>query len=77
MRANADSLLEIPCFKCLFWDRKRESHLYCNPGECEKLTEWLLDQTRKFEEMAEPLTFVDKQPIEVTRKQNRGLNTEK
>ncbi len=66
MRADADSLLDIPCFRCLFWDRKRQSHLYCNPGECEELTEWLLKEAQRIEEMEEPLTFVDSPSVEVT-----------
>jgi hypothetical protein len=44
MQINVDTLTEIPCFKCLFWDSLKRSHLHCNPGECEKLTEWLLKQ---------------------------------
>ena len=40
-------LIEIPCFKCLFADPIMESHLHCNPNECEKLTEWLLLQVRQ------------------------------
>jgi hypothetical protein len=44
MKNNVEILTEIPCFECLFWDWKKESHLYCNPNECEKLTKWLLEQ---------------------------------
>jgi len=40
-------LIEVPCFKCLFADPIMESHLHCNPNECEKLTEWLLLQVRQ------------------------------
>jgi hypothetical protein len=43
------TLTEIPCFVCLFWDWKKESHLYCNPRECEKLTNWLLKQAENDE----------------------------
>lgn len=39
-----DVLIEIPCFKCLYVEPIRESHLHCNPNECEKLTDWLLIQ---------------------------------
>lgn len=44
MQINVDTLTEIPCFKCLFWDYLKRSHLHCNPGGCEKLTEWLLKE---------------------------------
>ena len=40
-------LIEVPCFKCLFADPIMESHLHCNPNECEKLTDWLLLQVRQ------------------------------
>jgi len=49
MKTNVETLTEIPCFVCLFWDWKKESHLYCNPGECEKLTNWLLKQAEDYE----------------------------
>jgi hypothetical protein len=39
-----DVLIEVPCFQCLFAEPIKESHLHCNPNECEKLTEWLLLQ---------------------------------
>ena len=42
-----DVLIEIPCFKCLFAEPIRESHLHCNPNECEKLTDWLLMQVEQ------------------------------
>ncbi len=42
MRPYVDVLVEVPCFKCLLWDPIMESHLHCNPNECEILTEWLL-----------------------------------
>jgi len=42
-----DVLIEIPCFKCLFVEPIRESHLHCNPNECEKLTDWLLMQVEQ------------------------------
>jgi len=44
MKTDLDVLTEVPCFKCLFWDWKKESHLYCNPNECQELTNWLLKQ---------------------------------
>jgi hypothetical protein len=50
MKTNVEILTEIPCFECLFWDWKKESHLYCNPNECEKLTKWLLEQVEKCED---------------------------
>ena len=42
MRSDVDILVEVPCFKCLLWNPIMESHLHCNPNECEILTEWLL-----------------------------------
>jgi hypothetical protein len=42
MRSDVDALVEVPCFKCLLWNPIMESHLHCNPNECEILTEWLL-----------------------------------
>jgi len=39
-----DVLIEIPCFKCLFNEPIRDSHLHCNPNTCEKLEDWLLKQ---------------------------------
>ena len=42
-------LIEVPCFKCLYSEPVMESHLHCNPNECEKLTEWLLLQVEKDE----------------------------
>jgi hypothetical protein len=44
MKSDISALTEIPCFKCLFWDWKKESHLQCNPNKCEKLTRWLFQQ---------------------------------
>jgi hypothetical protein len=49
MKIKTETLTDIPCFKCLFWDWKKESHLYCNPNECEMLTEWLLKQVEDYE----------------------------
>ena len=42
MRSDVDVLVEVPCFKCLLWNPIMESHLHCNPNDCEVLTEWLL-----------------------------------
>jgi len=58
MKDNMDVLKEIPCFKCLFWDWKKESHLYCNPNNCEILTKWLLKETESCGSTEENLTFV-------------------
>jgi hypothetical protein len=44
MKAYVDILIEVPCFKCLLWNPMKESHLHCNPNECELLTEWVLKQ---------------------------------
>jgi len=45
MQTDVEILTEIPCFKCLFWEPIKQSSLYCNPNECEKLTEWILNKT--------------------------------
>lgn len=44
MKSDLRIVAEIPCFKCLFWEWKKDSHLYCNPNECQKLTDWILKQ---------------------------------
>ena len=48
-----DVLIEVPCFKCLFNEPIMESHLHCNPNQCEKLTEWLLIQVETDEKQDE------------------------
>jgi hypothetical protein len=53
MKTNVDVLAEVPCFKCLFWEWKKDSHLYCNPNECEKLTEWILKQAENCQQNKE------------------------
>jgi len=58
MQTDVDTLIEIPCFKCLFWDRRRESPPHCNPGECQKLTEWLLRQAENYQQTEETPTLV-------------------
>jgi hypothetical protein len=52
-----DVLVEVPCFKCLFAEPIRESHLHCNPNECEKLTDWLLIQVKNDGEAEETVKF--------------------
>jgi len=47
MKTKMDILTDIPCFKCLFWDEKRESHLNCNPNECEQMTDWISKEIEK------------------------------
>ncbi len=47
MKTTVDILMDIPCFKCLFWDEKRESHLNCNPNECEQMTDWIFKEIEK------------------------------
>ena len=56
MKINVDTLTEIPCFKCLFWDPLKLSHLHCNPDKCEKLTEWLLKEVEVFQQSDVHLT---------------------
>ncbi|NWG11491.1 hypothetical protein HXY33_07100 [Candidatus Bathyarchaeota archaeon] len=58
MKSNVDAVAEIPCFKCLFWEWKKDSHLYCNPNECEKMTEWLLKEAEKCQKKEVTLTVV-------------------
>jgi hypothetical protein len=52
-----DVLVEVPCFKCLFVEPIRESHLHCNPNECEKLTDWLLLQVKNDGKAEETVKF--------------------
>jgi len=52
-----DILVEIPCFQCLFAEPIMESHLHCNPNECEKLTEWLLLQVEQDEKCKETVSL--------------------
>jgi hypothetical protein len=47
MRNDVALVVDVPCFKCLFWDEKKESHLNCIPGECAALTDWILKQTEE------------------------------
>jgi len=42
MDADVSVLTEIPCFHCLFWNPN-----HCNPGKCEKLTQWLFEQIKE------------------------------
>jgi len=61
METSLDVLTDIPCFKCLFWDWKKESHLYCNPNECKILTEWLLKEAESNKQIEGSLTVIVKQ----------------
>ena len=63
MQTDIDVLTEIPCFKCLFWDQKRESHLYCNPNECRKLTEWLLKQAEEYQQVKKSLIVSERASV--------------
>jgi len=56
MKSDIDLLTEVPCFKCLFWNWKKESHLQCNPNECEQLTKWLFKQTETTQQGAKNIT---------------------
>jgi hypothetical protein len=42
----------------MFWEWKKDSHLYCNPAECEKLTDWLLKEVDVCQKKAAYLTVV-------------------
>ena len=57
MKTTPETLLEIPCFKCLFWDSLRESSLHCDPNRCQELTEWLLKQAESQETEKRHLTL--------------------
>lgn len=48
MKYNVSLVIDVPCFKCLFWDEKKESHLNCKPSVCEALTEWALKEAEKY-----------------------------
>lgn len=63
-------LVEVPCFKCLFSEPIRESHLHCNPNECEKLTEWLLLQVEQDEKAEETVavTIIHTETADSTQK---------
>jgi len=61
MKTDVDVLAGIPCFKCLFWEWKKDSHLYCNPNECQKLTEWLLKQVENHQQNKDDLVDLDMQ----------------
>ena len=71
MKTDVDTLIGIPCFKCLFWDRKRESPLYCNPNECRELTEWLLQQVEDYQHTEEALTVEKGMYINIEEKTKR------
>jgi hypothetical protein len=58
MRTYVEVLVEIPCFKCLFWNPIKDSHLHCNPNECQQLTDWLLKQVEN-EKQEDSLILVD------------------
>jgi len=60
MKINVDVLAEIPCFKCLFWEWKKDSHLYCNPNECQKLTEWLLKEAESYQQNEDEMAILTK-----------------
>ena len=60
MQDSVDHLVEVPCFKCLFWDRKKDSHLHCNPNECRDLTEWLLKEAEKYQQTEESLIVLER-----------------
>jgi hypothetical protein len=70
MKTNVDVLAEIPCFKCLFWEWKKDSHLYCNPKECQKLTEWLLKQVESYSQIEDKLVVATTPHSNVTKNSN-------
>jgi hypothetical protein len=42
----------------MFWEWKKDSHLYCNPNECQKMTEWLLKEVENCQQKEASLTVV-------------------
>jgi len=68
MKTNFDVLIEIPCFKCLFWEWKKDSHLYCNPNECQKLTEWLLKEAESYQQNEDEMAILTKPHDKATEK---------
>jgi hypothetical protein len=58
MKVNVTAVADIPCFKCLFWEWKKDSHLYCNPNECEKLTEWLIKEAENCQKNEDAVTVL-------------------
>ncbi|MEM3700532.1 MAG: hypothetical protein QXL57_06675 [Candidatus Bathyarchaeia archaeon] len=68
MHADVEILTEIPCFKCLFWEPIKQGSLYCNPNECQKLTEWLLKNVEKPQQNVVGLEVVPKTLISAKEK---------
>jgi len=68
MKTNFDVLADIPCFKCLFWEWKKDSHLYCNPNECQKLTEWLLKEAEGYQQNEDEIVILTKPHSEMAMK---------
>jgi len=44
----------------LFWEWKKDSHLYCNPNECQKLTEWLLKEAEGYQQNEDEIVILTK-----------------
>jgi Asp/Glu/hydantoin racemase len=42
----------------MFWEWKKDSHLYCNPNECQKMTEWLLKEVENCQQKEASITAV-------------------
>jgi hypothetical protein len=55
---HLDVLIEVPCFKCLFSEPIRVSHLHCDPNQCEKLTEWLEREIKLQKTAKKTVTFI-------------------
>jgi hypothetical protein len=52
----------------LFWEWKKDSHLYCNPNECQKLTEWLTKQAENHQQNKDELLVLATMPSETAKK---------
>ncbi len=51
MKADSDSSVEVPCFKCMVGNKGND----CDPNECSELTEWLFNQAKKYQKVVERL----------------------
>jgi len=50
-------------FQMLILGSEGESHLYCNPNECRKLTEWLLKQAEEYQQVKKSLIVSERASV--------------
>jgi hypothetical protein len=67
MKTYVEILVEVPCFKCLFWNPIKDSHLHCNPNECQELTDWLLEQVENQKQTEKRLILADGRTANLTK----------